>query len=659
MSTAATATESSPFRPVISHETLRFDYPDADLILRSPDSYEFRVLKTYIVHSSPMLEEKVLIFPNPQPEPTPTTPAVEDSSTNGLCIVELPIEGAILFSLLTYIFPVPPVLPSAVEHVMELLSVAQMYKMGVVLTHIRNHIAQRDPPLIRKETAFFIYSFSMTHNLRPEALQAAECTLSFASLAIDDLFKENVLDTMPIAFLPGFWKYHQRVQSNLSLGLKEFETSNALTVLGESSCESFTGIPLWVKEYISTIEIGRVTAFLDITDFHMALAEHTQTGQADNQGSFSGCASCSNIPRESIREIWRALTAAVRGSISKVRITYVAASLKEIECPPQAESGFVFPIEETRPEVPTREAASPPKYSNMLNADVILQSSDLVNFRVHKSVLAMSSPLFSDMFTLPQPPNGTTPDELPVVHVSEDSVVLNSLISMLYPVPPEMPSSSDDSLALLAAAAKYDMDTIRSSIRAEVSRKRLFSSTSAELFRVYAVAHRKKLIPEMAMAARLTLFHPLTLTSLGDALPSFEGSALRDLADFRLRVIRKFSALLLDCMGSSNTWATCKIHMPLMPVTYSYSEDSDETLDVPNWFVDLQSQLEEMDKFSQAIPTSQNLCEMYLEALQSHIMERDCKFCMKAHVMQGEIFCTKLKDVSTKARNVPHPLQEE
>ena len=316
MSTAATATESSPFRPVISHETLRFDYPDADLILRSPDSYEFRVLKTYIVHSSPMLEEKVLIFPNPQPEPTPTTPAVEDSSTNGLCIVELPIEGAILFSLLTYIFPVPPVLPSAVEHVMELLTVAQMYKMDVVLTHIRNHIAQRDPPLIRKETAFFIYSFSMTHNLRPEALQAAECTLSFASLAIDDLFKENVLDTMPIAFLPGFWKYHQRVQSNLSLGLKEFETSNALTVLGESSCESFTGIPLWVKEYISTIEIGRVTAFLDITDFHMALAEHTQTGQADNQGSFRGCASCSNIPRESIREIWRALTAAVRGSIS-------------------------------------------------------------------------------------------------------------------------------------------------------------------------------------------------------------------------------------------------------------------------------------------------------------------------------------------------------
>jgi hypothetical protein len=177
----------------------------------------------------------------------------------------------------------------------------------------------------------------------------------------------------------------------------------------------------------------------------------------------------------------------------------------------------------------------------MPNADVILQSSDLVDFRVHKSVLATSSPVFNDMFTLPQPPNGTAPDGLPVVHVPEGAVVLNSLISMLYPVTPEMPDSSDDSLALLAVAAKYDMDTIRSSIRAEISHKKLFSSTPAGPFRVYATAYRKKLIPETAIAARLTLCHPLTFESLGDALRLFEGWALRDLADFRLRGMRKWT----------------------------------------------------------------------------------------------------------------------
>jgi hypothetical protein len=282
----------------------------------------------------------------------------------------------------------------------------------------------------------------------------------------------------------------------------------------------------------------------------------------------------------------------------------------------------------------------------MINADVILQSSDLVSFRVHRSVLATSSPFFSDMFTLPQPQNGTSPDELPVVHVSEDAVVLNSLISMLYPVPPEIPNSSDDSLALLAAAAKYDMDTVRFSIRAEISRKKLFSSTRDGLFRVYAVAYRKKLIPEMAMAARLTLGYPLTIESLGDALPLFEGCALRDLADFRLRSIRKFSGLLLD----GNT-IPCK-----RASRQSHMDDCEDNL---SWFEEVQGRLKQVDNFTQAIPTSQKLCDEYLKALQSHIEKTDCEICMKAHVMEGETFRTKLKNVSTMAWDVPHPMQGE
>ena len=335
MSTATT--EALPSHPVVSHENLLFDYPEADVILHSRDSYEFRVLKIYIVHSSQILGEKVLISPTPQPKPASSTIIAESDSDVGsehvanasqVPVVQLPIDGVIIFSLLTYIFPVPPVLPSAVEQVMELLSVAQMYKMDVVLTHIRNHIAQQEPPFIRKETAFVIYSSSLNHSLRPEALQAAGCTLSFASLTIEDMAKENVLDMMPGAFLHELWKYHQRVRSNLSSDLEEFETSNALTILGDSSCESTDSdddIPSWLESYISTIGTGRVPAFLDITDFHMALAEHGRTVIPD---LFRECASCSNIPRESIRELWGALTAVVRGSISKVRVTYVAASPK-------------------------------------------------------------------------------------------------------------------------------------------------------------------------------------------------------------------------------------------------------------------------------------------------------------------------------------------
>jgi hypothetical protein len=313
---STTATEALPSHPVISHENLLFDYPEADTILRSRDSYEFRVLKIYIVHSSPILGEKVLISPTPHPGPTSSTVPAESD----VAVVQFPIDGAILFSLLTYIFPVPPVLPSTVEQVMELLSAAQMYKMDVVLTHIRNHIAQQEPSFIREETAFLIYSLSQKHALRTEALQAARCTLSFSSLTIQNLAEGHKLDMMSGSSLHELWKYHERVRSNITIDLREFKNSSALTVLGDSGCKSLadSGLPHWLDSYISGIGTALVPAFLDLADFHAKLVEHIE-----RQRSNGGCASCSGMFGKKIRVIWEALTAAVHGSIVKVRVIYV------------------------------------------------------------------------------------------------------------------------------------------------------------------------------------------------------------------------------------------------------------------------------------------------------------------------------------------------
>jgi hypothetical protein len=204
---------------------------------------------------------------------------------------------------------------------MKLLSVAQMYKMDDILTHIRSHIAQREPPFIREETAFHIYSLSRMEDLRRESLEAARCTLSFLRLTIEDLTKDHKLDMMPGAFLYELWKYHQKVRSNLKSDLEEFRKSNAVTILGNLSCDLLTnsGLPCWLDDYISDIGTARVPASLDLTDFHMELTEHIQ-----NRISSGGCKFCSGIPRKNIRAFWEALTAVVQGSITKVRVTYVA-----------------------------------------------------------------------------------------------------------------------------------------------------------------------------------------------------------------------------------------------------------------------------------------------------------------------------------------------
>ena len=322
MSTVATeaATSALVISPKISSENLLFEYPDADLVLRSRDSHEFRVLKLYIVHISPILRDKLLLSHNPQSGPSASAisieSSIEETVANVPCIVQLPIEGAILFSLLTYIFPVSPVLPTTVEQIMELLSVAQMYKMDVVLTHIRTHIAQQEPPFIREETAFFIYSLAQKHCLRTEAHQAARCTLSFSRLTIEDLAEEHKLDAMPGAYLHELWKYHQRVRSNLASDLQEFRQSNALTILGNSSCDAvINGLPRWLSLYISNLEMRLVPAVLDISGFYAEFAEHIQ-----NRSSKGGCASCSRLPRMKIRAFWGALTAVVHGSVAKVRV---------------------------------------------------------------------------------------------------------------------------------------------------------------------------------------------------------------------------------------------------------------------------------------------------------------------------------------------------
>jgi len=327
MSTISSTTSRSA--PVISIENLHFDYPDADIILRSRDSLEFRVLKIYIIHSSHILGEEMLISPNTLPSPTaiPAEPEVDGpTSANALQTVELPIDGAILFSLLSYVFPVPPVLPSTPEETMELLSVVQMYKMDVVLSQIRSHISEQNPSFIRKETAYLVYSLAQEYGLRTEALQAARCTLS-STFTIQELASEAKLDMMSGVALHELWKYHKSVRLNLTSDLEEFRMSGAHAILGDSSCVSLTdsGIPRWLDVYTSTL--AHIPMGPDFIEFSMKLTEHIQSQSSEGNRR---CSSCANIPHEVIRTFWDTLTATVENSIAKVRaqVTDVAVSGK-------------------------------------------------------------------------------------------------------------------------------------------------------------------------------------------------------------------------------------------------------------------------------------------------------------------------------------------
>jgi hypothetical protein len=336
------AAETSPSDPIPSFDNLLLDCPEEGIVVLSSyqGSHEFLVPKLYIIHSSPILREEILLPPSPRPGVSANAAqsgvdeSTDSDTANAHRVVQLPVNGTILISLLSYILPVPPILPSTAEQIMELLSVAQMYKMDVVLTHLRNHIAQRQPPLICKETAFSVYALAQKYGLRTEALQAARCTLTFSSLTFQDLAEEDKLRLMPGAFLHELWKYHRRFWSILSSEIYDFKASRVgqLGIAKDSTCESLTdsGIPYWLDGYLSRQGSARIHNLLDFTAFHSEYVDHCERPYPKIHDG--GCLCCSEeVSDEDLDEFWEALKAVVQGSMTKVRFLPIAASVDRTE----------------------------------------------------------------------------------------------------------------------------------------------------------------------------------------------------------------------------------------------------------------------------------------------------------------------------------------
>ena len=339
----------------------------------------------------------------------------------------------------------------------------------------------------------------------------------------------------------------------------------------------------------------------------------------------------------------------------------------------QAESGLSLVQEREDPPIKINSITSPPYSFDVPDADLIIRSSDLVNFRVHKPVLAMASPFFKDLLSLPQPSDGESIDGLPMVQLSEDSDVLGTLVSMLYPLRPVIPKSYEKvsySLAtfsavepkpcyqvlyLLAVCQKYEMDAVQASIRAEVNQEAFPTPKGAEVFSAYGIASRKGLIPEMEKAARQTLDHPMTFEILGEGLRSFEGWALLDLANFRKRyrdnLVSCFKSFLKIEEMQLDIWTYCD---------YNVSRSGSYSLPIfnvngflPSWVVDLyQKHIDGLQEaFSKSLFNPQNIRGEYLSALQDHIKSHVCVSCAVVHIEKGETLFKDLENRLTQAVN--------
>lgn len=147
-------------------------------------------------------------------------------------------------------------------------------------------------------------------------------------------------------------------------------------------------------------------------------------------------------------------------------------------------------------------------------ADVILRSSDNVDFRVFKLFLSLASPFFETLFELPQPSEEKTEnwemkDGLAVVPISEDSRTLDALLRFCYPCTlTENPSLDHfkDVVNVLEAAKKYSLDEIENTICQALFNPKILEVDS---LRCFAIARRARLRDQTLMAAKYSLREPL------------------------------------------------------------------------------------------------------------------------------------------------------
>lgn len=223
-------------------------------------------------------------------------------------------------------------------------------------------------------------------------------------------------------------------------------------------------------------------------------------------------------------------------------------------------------------KAPVTDAAAPfddPK------ADVILRSSDNVDFRCYKVLLSLASTFFDGMFSLPQP-NGpgmvgdAMKDGLHVVPVEEPAAALEPTLRLCHPAsirtPPALALA--DIRGVFSAARKYGMEDAEHIARAALVSPPFLAS---DPWHVFGVACSLKLAAEARLAAAATLAFDVEELSYVPELESISGADIFHFRRYRTlcrEAAREVANDAVDLRADAQpqyTWFECTVSVDECP----------------------------------------------------------------------------------------------
>ncbi|KAI0071784.1 hypothetical protein K474DRAFT_1679169 [Panus rudis PR-1116 ss-1] len=198
------------------------------------------------------------------------------------------------------------------------------------------------------------------------------------------------------------------------------------------------------------------------------------------------------------------------------------------------------------------------------DADVIIRADD-EDFRVHKFMLASTSPVFKAMFSMPQSKQDCA--GIPVIPIAETAATTHDMLCLAYPyIDDPVLDSLETIRTLVLALSKYDMAPLLKRVLTVLEQ----TFAQSDPVRVFILARSLDLQDTALVAARHTLRKPWAVLVDMD-LPEFDTTTFRE-----MQVLIRFhkrcelcAAQVVDDTGlwvrwdPMPSWAKCRIRCEL------------------------------------------------------------------------------------------------
>lgn len=276
--------------------------------------------------------------------------------------------------------------------------------------------------------------------------------------------------------------------------------------------------------------------------------------------------------------------------------------------------------------------------------DLILRSSDMVEFHVWSIILREASPMFDAMLSLPQPAADPNHD-VPVIPVTEDGMTLRGVLELCYPMAPSIvrEKNLDKVLHIIEAALKYNMEWPVALVA-----QSLKELADGQPLRVYAIAQRHGMEELAQYAAKVTLKNPFPGEYCSE-LEDITGGAYYRLVKYRENCSKALGTLTqnLNWMGrrAQYVWFNC-LNPKCVPAAERYIFEG--TIPKQWWVTWMDSAVGELRKK----PCRETALMLNTETVSVNLPCSSCK--ARAHIDLCKLRRLMADEVKTKLEVVSH-----